>query len=213
VGDSTGMAYVEAIRTVAAMGADWRVVSAAAFGCTFVDIAVPNSDQSTFNGCPAMKARAVETINELRPDLVLVTNTYEPRRDAATGEFVTLDEWRTGVTRMVDQFRDNVGTVALLSPPPSGAQIGECYTPISSPSDCVTKIEQRWNDMAATERLTAANFDGVFIDSRKLFCAAGSCPAFVGETPMKLDLVHITGDYARKMAPALREIFTESGVM
>jgi peptidoglycan/LPS O-acetylase OafA/YrhL len=213
VGDSTGVAYVEAVRSVAAMSDDWRVISLAAFGCTFVDIAVPNSDEAAFEACPAKKARAIETINELKPDVVFITNTYEPRTDGATGKRVTIEQWKGGMTRLVDQFRSSVGTVAFLSPPPSEAQIAECYTPLSSPQDCATKVLPRWDGMSKAETDLADTVGGVFIDSRPLFCADDTCPAYVGTTPVKLDLVHITSAYAKKIAPAMQSLFTDAGVM
>ncbi|WP_230591006.1 acyltransferase family protein [Rhodococcoides fascians] len=209
VGDSVALTYLEPLRAFAENSrGQWQVQSQAMFGCTFVDYPIANSNQSLVDACPSRKAHAVEVINTLRPDVVLVTNTYEPR--TAVGQQAPLSprEWSEGMNRMIASFAANVGSVAFLSPPPSDVTIGNCYSPTSVPAECISRTTKQWSDIAGVERDLAAQLGGLFIDSRPWFCADGYCPSFVGETPTKMDKVHMAPAYGNKIAPAIAEALT-----
>lgn len=211
VGDSTAVAYVQAFKSIAESGQDWRVESLATFGCPFVDI---NSWTSNLGEgvCTEMKRAAVERINELQPDLVIVTNTYEPRNSRDTNDLVSVPDWATGVGRIIESIKDSAGNVAVLAPPPSDVNIQDCYTRISSPADCVSEVTSRWTDTARAESNMAQGLGGTFVDSSAWFCIDRKCPAFVGGVPVKLDLVHITADYAKKIAPDIQAAFQTAGL-
>lgn len=44
---------------------------------------------------------------------------------------------------------------------------------------------------------------GEYADLTELFCAAGRCPAIVGNTMVYFDAGHITREYSKYLAPAL----------
>ncbi|WP_322544621.1 acyltransferase family protein [Rhodococcoides fascians] len=206
VGDSVALTYLAPLRVFAeGSGGQWQVQSQAMFGCTFVDYAIGNSDQSLVDACPTRKAHAINVINEQRPELVVITNTYEPRTQIGQPKSLSPNEWTAGMERMISQFDDNVGRVALLSPPPADIDIGDCYTPNSVPAECIGNVTKQWTDIAGAEEKLAASHGGLFVDSRPWFCADGYCPSFVSETPTKMDKVHMAPAFGDKIAAAFAE--------
>ncbi|QNK80974.1 acyltransferase family protein [Nakamurella sp. PAMC28650] len=205
MGDSVSVAYLTALRDiVTTKGSPWRLISYSMFGCTFVDIPIHNSDSALQNACPARKASAIQGVATLKPDLVIITNTYEPRTNADTSAIVTLAQWRDGMTSFAAKMTPSAKKVMLLAPPPSDVNIATCYTKASSPKDCVSTLTDQWSRLAAVEKDVAANINGVFVDSSSWFCSRqGQCPSFVGGIPVKRDLVHMTSAYADKIAPVM----------
>jgi hypothetical protein len=202
VGDSIAMTYVTTLRTALE---DWRVVSMGGFGCTFTEPLIANDVPELEQACPARKQAAVDTINELEPDLVVVTNVQYPRLPAGAEEALTEAEWSTATLALVEEFRASAGTVVFLAPPPADKDLSACYSRVSTPEDCVSVVTQEWLDRAATERAMAEEVGGAWIDSSTWFCVERRCPAYVGSTPTKVDTTHMTPAFAEKIAPALEE--------
>lgn len=205
VGDSISMTYVGALRTAFGDSSGWNVKSYGTFGCPFTEVTTTNSDAAAVEACPARKAGAVKAINTIQPDVVFVANGYGPRTPLGATEPMTLAEWSTSTETVVNKFKGSVGKVVFLAAPPSDKNVANCFNRISSPLDCVTHVTTHWVDMATTEAALAKKLGGTFIDSKQWFCVEGQCPSFVGKTPTKLDEVHMTQQYAAKIAPALLE--------
>jgi hypothetical protein len=207
VGDSVAMTYVGALREALKGRPEWKLRTYAAFGCTFTDTQIANADTAVANACPDRKAQAVTAINQTKPDIVFITNTYEPRVGLASKTPLSLVEWSESTRKIVDQFKDSAKKIVFLSPPPSDTDIKACYTKVSKPVDCVSKVTDQWASVADVEKALAASEGGVFIDSRPWFCSldTATCPAFVGTTPSKMDKVHMTPEYAVKIGAAVAE--------
>ena len=107
------------------------------------------------------------------------------------------------------------GRVVYLAPPPLGANLGACYSPVTSPQNCNAGIDPAWNEFeAAFESAVAASGTGDHVVSSLGFsCAQGFCPAFAGTTPTKYDQVHMTPEYAKRVAPAIRWELAAQGLL
>jgi hypothetical protein len=130
VGDSIAMTYVTTVREALP---DWRVISLGGFGCTFTEPLIANSVASLEDNCQARKQAAVDAINELKPDLVFVSNVQYPRVPKGTDQPLTEEEWATSTLALVDDFAPSAGKVVFLAPPPADKDVNECYTRVSSP--------------------------------------------------------------------------------
>lgn len=210
VGDSMSMTYVTTFREALP---DWRVVSLGGFGCTFTDKLIANGDEKLQENCPQRKEEAVRTINELRPDLLVVSNTHFPRTPVGADTPLTEDQWEQSTLTLLDRVRDAAGKVVLLAPPPADKDVTSCWSRLGSPQDCVGTVTQEWQDRATSERRLAASLQGAWVDSTPWFCVGGRCPAFGGTTPVKVDLSHMTAAWAMKIAPAVRESFVTRGLL
>lgn len=205
VGDSISMTYVGALREVFGTSSGWNVKSYGTFGCPFTDVTTTNSDAAAVEACPARKAAAVEAINTIRPDIVFIANGYGPRTPVGESEPMTPAQWASSTETIVSEFQGAAGKVIFLAAPPSEKNVTKCYTRVSKPADCISNVTSRWIDVAAAEESLAQKIGATFIDSRQWFCTDALCPAYVGTTPVKLDEVHMTQQYAVKIAPAIRE--------
>lgn len=77
LGDSISMTMANPIRL--ALGEGWIVVVSGMYGCPFSSATVKSDDPKILQACPSRNSDSVDLVNELRPDLVFVSNTYEPR--------------------------------------------------------------------------------------------------------------------------------------
>ena len=161
-----------------------------------------------FTACDEHKDWAFARIRDLRPDLVLASNsttmldhqTGQPSGDARFAP------WRAGMTRTLEDLVPYAGRVVLLSPPPRAGNLQSCVTRLSRPVDCTTDVPADWRDLRTAERAAASTAGAEHVDVEALFCAAGRCPAVVGTTPVYTDGRHLTAAYARRLAPQLGQL-------
>lgn len=214
VGDSVATTYADLLQGVAQASPEkLRVRSEAMFDCPFIDVQTAAEDEAVETACPGRKQHAIDAINELQPDVVIISNSYARTHVVDRGEMTPLD-WKNSLRREVDRIRGNTRKIVFLAPPPADVTIANCYAgKYSRPADCVSTVTNRWRSMAAVEQQVAAAVGGIWIDSRPWFCNQGRrCPSFVGLTPTKYDWALMTPAYARKITPVVDEAFHAAGI-
>ncbi|PTR23487.1 peptidoglycan/LPS O-acetylase OafA/YrhL [Rhodococcus sp. OK519] len=199
-GDSIAMTYAGPLRKFAeGSNGQWKLRVEGMFGCSFVDITMREAGDKIGNACPDHKKAVVETINEVRPDVVVISNRASTHK--AT-------EWNSAMTRLTSQFAANTKRIIYVAAPPNDINIADCYTRVSRPSNCVGGVTDTWQARSDAESSLVASSKDKFIDSRNWFCTPdGRCPSFVGTTPVKRDGSHMTPAYGDLMAPAIAEAF------
>lgn len=94
--------------------------------------------------------------------------------------------------------------MAILAPNPAGAAPLDCITGVSSPKDCIQPIAGSWNQKATAEKAAADASGASYVDSRRWFCTtSGTCPIIVDNMHTRWDVVHLTGEYGRKIGPLM----------
>ncbi len=161
-----------------------------------------------FTACDEHKDWAFARVRELRPDLVLASNstTMLDHQQGEPSGAARFPSWRTGLTRTLEQLVPYAGRVVVLSPPPRAGNLQACVTRVSRPVDCTTDMSADWLDLRSAERAAAAAADAEHVDVEELFCAARRCPGVVGSTPVYTDGRHLTAAYARRLAPQLGQL-------
>ncbi|MCP1501280.1 peptidoglycan/LPS O-acetylase OafA/YrhL [Curtobacterium herbarum] len=209
VGDSTAAHELDAlIEIVESPGSEWKLVGRAGFACSFMDTEIRSE---LLDACRSYKQVTLDTIAATHPDLLVVTNSFADLPLQGTNRDMTTAEWRSGLERYMEQVTPSVGQVVHVTPPPAGKSIEECYREGGSPAACITRVSSQWTGrLAAVQGLDG---DPAVVDTRPLFCVQSSCPAFVGDTLVKEDLVHLTGAYAVEMAPGLHELLLDAGTL
>ena len=166
----------------------------------------PGFDQT----CAKHRDWALAKVAELHPDIVIMSNTITVLKSGASGESAT-GEWVAGLTSYQKRIAQTGATTVVIGLPPEGQSIAACATKISQPSDCMRTVEPYWTQMnAATQQAVAATSASggkiSYVNPRAWFCTAdGKCPAFVGTTPVRVDTLHLTQTYSKKLAPILKE--------
>lgn len=215
VGDSTAQAYAQGLKLMAEQsGGQMSVRLFATSGCSFIDADIKAPNQAIQNGCGGRNQQAIDAINQIRPSIVFVTNSYNPRALASTGEQQSQDDRADGLSRFVTQFAPNVGKIVFLSPIPLHKDVNECYTPQSTPADCLGRVPAKYKQVAEVDDVVAKKVNGVRADTLPWYCTSTEyCPAFVGLLPTKVDSAHTSPEYAERIVPVMNEYFRESGVM
>ncbi|TQC50572.1 acyltransferase [Rhodococcus sp. WS4] len=212
VGDSVAMKWAAGL--IPAFGdGDWSLRIRAMFGCPFASFD-PQLESDEAGACKQRKSDVVTEVATTKPDLVIIANTSVMPTLADSNSKATSTEWEQGVRDILQKVRPNAKNVVVLSPPPPDKDVKECYTPLSSPSSCVSQITSVWLDNTLANSRAAEASGSTFLDTRFLFCSErGDCPPFVARTPVKRDLTHITPDYAVKISPVLQEMLSAVGVV
>jgi peptidoglycan/LPS O-acetylase OafA/YrhL len=213
VGDSVGSQYAEILRQLAVnSNGRLQTINETMASCVFTQDLIYREGASP--ECEGRKNSAVDLINTIKPDAVIISNAYADERVQGSSRDMTMAEWSDSLQRMMDRFRGSTKKVVLLSSPPSNAPIRDCTSKRNSkPADCVGTIPDPWKMKAETERRLAASTGAVWIDSRPWFCnSKGRCPSFVGTTPARFDRAHMATPYASKVLPIVAETLRGAGV-
>ncbi|MFE4952308.1 acyltransferase family protein [Leifsonia sp. NPDC056665] len=213
VGDSISVGYVAMLRALAdGSNGQLKTSTLGMYACPFVDFETTNGEASFKRACPGRKAQAIDNIAELKPDVVIVSNTYIPLNKTSDGTPFTPDEYAAGLRPFLERITPNTGKVLLLAPPPAEKDVRECYSPRTGPDACITTVPSRWKAMGKAESALAAEFGGAWIDSRHLFCVKSKCPAFASGMPIKFDHIHHTEEYSRHIAAGFVALVAQQGI-
>ncbi|AOX44537.1 acyltransferase family protein [Microbacterium sp. BH-3-3-3] len=211
VGDSSAMAYAPAFRALAdASGGAWRVTTVGMYGCRFTDALVESRDPAVTAGCAGRKSDIAAMVAADPADLLVVSNAYTLAR-TVDGRDLNAAELASGVANEVSGWAP-AGHTVFLAPPPHGADLGRCYSPLTGPAACLAAVDDVWTQMqAATEAQAAATGEAV-IDALPFSCWQGVCPAFAGDTPVRYDDMHLTPAFSERLAPILRDELSARGL-
>jgi len=195
----------------AAYGADHAIRGFTMSGCTLLDLEMTFTDEARKASCLEQRADVVRKINELQPDYVFVAHAYSGitgLTSGATGSAATA-EWQEGAEKFIADTAASAPKIVFVPSAPAGTPIETCGTKFSKPADCHGRVGKTYRWAQAAEAKAAASSDGraVAVDTQHLYCTeSGLCPAFVRDTIVKRDDVHVTPQYAEKMAPAYKEL-------
>ncbi|WP_459982618.1 acyltransferase family protein [Nocardioides sp. AN3] len=210
IGDSMSMTYVNPLRIVLSkQGQPWRITTLGTFGCPFRDVPA----RATAPDCAGRKRDAVNKINQIKPDILFVVDSYWPQAFKKGGQPPLPSDWTAHLSDALSQVSRSVGKIVLIAPPPGEVSPEECYTRGAKPADCLGKVPENWTHMRDAETQLAAQIGGQWVDSSSWFCADGYCPIFVGTTPVRSDLNHMSIQYAERIAPVIGEAFSSQGVL
>ncbi|WP_395308254.1 acyltransferase family protein [Mycobacterium sp. AMU20-3851] len=207
-GDSIALSYLAPLTAfIDASAGQWRMLAQVSISCPFIDAEVQSADSAVAEACPSRKNHIVDNINRIRPQAVLIANTYGERTIKGTNQALSPAEWKSYTQQMIERFSESVGSVALLTPPPADKTPADCYRPDTSPAECVgtlppSHLERRDADLSLVQSI-----GGELIDTWPLFCTPSHyCPMFVGTTPVKRDRAHISPEYGALLSPAFIEL-------
>jgi peptidoglycan/LPS O-acetylase OafA/YrhL len=207
-GDSVAAAWIPALLPSFASG-DWKMIIQPMYGCPLVDIATEMGSDEKEANCESRKQAAIEVIADVTPDVVLVGNTSILPAYASSGSGVTLDGWNEGLRAQLTQI--DVPTV-ILSPPPADVDIADCYTPSSTPIDCISQKTSQWTKVSEIESALSSELGDFYVDTSALYCVGESgCPSNAAGLPIKRDQTHVTQPYAEYISDGLGELIRAAG--
>ncbi|MGA1838012.1 acyltransferase family protein [Herbiconiux sp. 11R-BC] len=212
VGDSTALAYAPAFKAMAeASGGQWKITTVGLYGCRFTDVLIQNDGAGVMDVCQQRKADIAARIASDQPQLVVVSNAFALGKLAGSNQ--PLNAAQIVASTFAETAKYNApGRIVYLDPPPLGANLGQCYSPVSSPQDCNMPVDGAWQDFQKSTAAASATGDHQ-VSSLAFSCYNGVCPAFAGTLPTKFDQVHMTPQYSAHIAPAIQWEFQAQGLM
>ncbi|GAB3196750.1 SGNH hydrolase domain-containing protein [Nocardioides hungaricus] len=209
IGNSHGRHWIPALDKIAEQ-AGWRAYYLVKSQCSAarVDLVLPG-DEKPWEECREFNAWAQQQVEQLKPDLVVVSTTGAPgvlvdgevdrSADGVAAEmgagfrrlFADLAPLTRRLLLLADvPRRDNVPHQCLSRP---GADLGTCLSGIRARATAIN-----------AEGAQAARDAGVeVVPTRQWFCVDGQCPAVIGDYVPMRDEGHVTTAYARSLAGPL----------
>jgi peptidoglycan/LPS O-acetylase OafA/YrhL len=151
--------------------------------------------------CDSWHHFAINRINQVHPDLVVVTQEGRVQPD---GREYSAAQWRTGLEKTIGQIHVPDSRVVVLGnipvlPRDPPLCLSQSSSDIQACSGPVTQFWQQQNQAEAT----AARREGArYISVIPWFCAA-TCPAVIGRFEVYLDEYHVTAAYSLRLTRVL----------
>jgi peptidoglycan/LPS O-acetylase OafA/YrhL len=210
-GDSHAAMWIPAFDRIGAES-DWRIVQLTKPGCPVADYPSYSQVLGRENTeCAAFRDFTVETIEQIRPDVVIMSAARrtaivsvdgEPSRDGA----VIADAWEPGLAATLDRIAPHTGRMVLLGDMAYASESGtDCLT--DHPTDvtrCTTPLAEAIHaDHNAMEARVAREHGAEYVDIIPWFCTDTVCPAIIGGLTVRHDALHISENYAVWLSNAL----------
>jgi peptidoglycan/LPS O-acetylase OafA/YrhL len=212
IGSSHGRMWIPAFEEIAAR-AGYRAYYLVKPLCSAADVSSSRPDVETrrpFTDCDEFRDWALDRIDELQPDLVVVSTTPPGPYTFEGGTREEVDPERPtavlrGYDRLFDRLERASRRVVLLRDTPGvdepadqclterGADLGTC---LSTPDESVEQLTD------ASVR-SARRADVEVVDPRRWLCWQGECPAVIGDYVVYRDQDHLTTSYAATLADDL----------
>lgn len=204
IGDSIAVSWMPAL--VPALTSEGYKVRAIGLGsCPFIaaDITLEGKPDETAR-CNDSHDRIPGLVQAIAPDLLILSNQEGAVESLGKGDEGAA-KWVESRKAAIAQVSAEGRQIAILTPPPAGKDPQTCATKVSTPASCVAEIRLIWRQMHDAEKATAEAVGARFVDTSPWFCSdRGMCPAFIGDAPVRLDMLHVTETYAATLVEPMR---------
>lgn len=209
LGDSHGRHWIPAMEEIT-QDAGWSAYYLVKPQCTPVRVSgVLQGEDGPYEECDDFNAWAMEQLERLDPDLVVVSTTGASRI-WLDGEVVsaqaTIDrELRRGFAELFDDIAPLTRRTTLLVDVPSrSTRPPECLSRRDAGlAACLDRPTARRAAASALSVEVARRAGVGVVRTEQWLCADGECPAVVGDMVVQRDTGHLTTVYSRHLADAL----------
>jgi peptidoglycan/LPS O-acetylase OafA/YrhL len=210
LGDSHAAVLHSALRT-AAEDSGWRLVSLAKNGCPAPDVTKYDGQRERwFSECDEFRQGILSRIEEMAPDLVVVTSAWNPDgvvQDRATGGDLSgdaaRDETVAGWVRTLERLTKAGGRVAVAHEPPGTAlDTSTCLLQERDVAACSWPAPEPSPELEAAEAVPGVEVLDLYSD----VCGTGTCRPVSGDMVVYRDSNHMTLTYVLSRVPAIRDL-------
>ncbi len=206
-GDSHAAQWYPALSALAGKH-HWQLAVFTKVMCSPADVHLyADAFHGDYRTCNDWRQDAIARIRALRPDLV-VTTSIADHMDLVQGNDDPDATWATGWARTTAGLRaKGTDLVFLADTPAAKTDIPECLSqhPKNVQQCAQTPAEAAGSDQRARIAEAVRSAGARVVDPTPWFCGPDRCPVVVGNTLIYRDDNHITGQYARLLAPLLAE--------
>ena len=212
-GDSHARAWSPAIRVIGER-LGYRVYTLAYTGCPAnASIRIDPETGRPWQVCQDFVDFTQDTVEELEPDLVLVSNApLSPVVDVDSGEVVSKGEDKEAFTDAADRglaatledFAEHAERVVLLANTPKlPREQAVCLSRAADLGECLLSPERGPRQLQLGFARVAESLGLEAVDAEKWFCERLACPSVVGRFVTMRDSEHMTTAYSEFLADSL----------
>ncbi|MFD3492419.1 acyltransferase family protein [Streptomyces sp. NPDC058690] len=179
-----------------------KVINVTKSGCTPEVYKITREDLGReYTECTAWRKTALDKIDELHPDLIVVTNRVQwtTTRAGADQTFKRLQANGAKLVYMTDTPHPNFAVPDCLAQNSDG--VAACSPKSAAMLD--------FPEFRKAEREEAEKYGFDVIDTIPAFCTSGYCPAVIGGEVVYWDYSHMSGAYSTSLEPYLRPYFKQ----
>lgn len=205
LGDSKAAQWAPAYRTVF-MQLGWRLLVITKSACPMVDatyIALPL--HRDYTECDQWRKSVLRQVALMRPDIAVLSESYNYP--------FTKNQWATGTQNVLTALTGRVHHTFMMRPTPElpvdGPTCleprGHLYAGLASKSRCSGLAHAaRFENVSSWLESAVSSFHNTeFVDMTQSVCPGGVCHAELNNIIVFSDSGHMTGTFARTLAPAL----------
>jgi peptidoglycan/LPS O-acetylase OafA/YrhL len=186
----------------------WRLAVFTKVMCSPADVHLyADAFHGDYRTCTDWRPDAIARIRGLRPDLVVMTSIAD-HMDLTQGNDDPDGTWARGWATTAAALRvKGTDLVFLADTPAAKTNVPECLSqhPKNIQQCAQDPAEAAGSDQRARIAAAVRGAGARVVDPTPWFCDLGTCPVVVGNTLIYRDDNHITGPYARLLAPLLAE--------
>lgn len=201
-GDSHALQYFPAMERIADEK-EWKLVGLSRGNCLIADVRYRVK-------CDEWRENALERIERVRPELVVVSSsTLDRFRVKVAGDELSRGDSQPylvdGLTRVLERLKRTGAKVTVIR--------DQARAPLI-PAECVAEhpdrlrrcdFEPARRDEWAFDRDAAKRAGVRLIDPMPILCKDGRCPVVIGDALVYRDTYHLTATFARTLAPWLEK--------
>jgi len=206
VGDSHAVAWLPALEAVA-KERGWELTAIVKSACTFAEFPEQlhgNAAADTMKSCLIWSKKAVEHVQQLRPDILIVTHSrasMSKMSAAGNGDAVVADAIYAALQRVKQQ---DTRLVAILDTPRFAQKVPECMSsPGSDYAACGVSREKAFAGRDPLFALGQRYKDVAVLDLTDQMCSADRCEPVVRGMLAWRDAHHMTGTFSASLAEEL----------
>ncbi|MCL8026230.1 acyltransferase family protein [Nocardioides bruguierae] len=205
-GDSVAASWMPTVRT-AFEAEGWAVQQLTLQQCGPWELkSYVKQDGEAYPECGQLHDAVHDWLDENTPDVLIMASSMDQASNADRAEI-------GGTHRSLSQSALAAALrlvptdtqVVVLGSPPNHQYLVDCVTRVGTPVQCATTPNQLYRDHRAGEEAAAEAAGAAYVDTQSWFCVQGQCPGFVGDVPVTVDGVHLTIQYAERLAPLLTD--------
>jgi len=159
----------------------------------------------------------VDTVRAVHPDVLVLSAAQRHvglLASGATGP-AAAEEWRAGVLASLIEMAPHAGEIVVLGNPPDAGDPRQCASRLTGPEACLVEPDEEFDIKQSAERRAARaallmGLPVTSVDVRGLFCSSAGCPAFIADTPVRVDRTHLTQRAGVFVGGALRSLLPAS---
>ncbi len=214
-GDSVGAQWFSAINREYVEARGWKLDVLTKSSCPVEKVSFfYERIKSTYTVCDEWRERAIEYIQKIRPELVIMGSSKYG---------FTPEQLSNGIRATLDKISAHSGAIVIIAPTPqlgfngpaclSNQANRPAWLPTRNP--CAGPFDSAGQTKLKADLKTGASqfANARVVDFDDVICPGGICRAMVGESIVFRDGLHLSDRYVRSISPIFAQVINNTGLI